>query len=81
LWYISEKDQIKEMIMPENEQNLSELMREYGIKQKSIAKIAKVSPAAVSLVVNGKSKSARIEDIIKEEIAKKKQEKEVMEEQ
>ncbi|MDZ7759071.1 MAG: hypothetical protein U5L00_02280 [Desulfovermiculus sp.] len=67
--------------MTENQQNLSELMREYGIKQKSIAKIAKVSPAAVSLVVNGKSKSGRIEGIILEEITKKKQEKEKMTEQ
>ncbi|MGM0759697.1 MAG: hypothetical protein ACQEUB_08315 [Thermodesulfobacteriota bacterium] len=67
--------------MTEKEQNLSELMREYGIKQKSIAKIAKVSPAAVSLVVNGKSKSGRIEGIIMEEITKKKQEQEEMTEQ
>ena len=67
--------------MTEKEQNLSELMREFGIKQKSIAKIAKVSPAAVSLVVNGKSKSGRIEGIIMEEITKKKQEKEKMTEQ
>ena len=67
--------------MTENEQNLSELMREYGIKQKSIAKIAKVSPAAVSLVVNGKSKSGRIEGIIMEEITKKKHEQEKMAEQ
>jgi len=28
--------------MSEDQQNLSELMQEYGIKQKSIAKIAKV---------------------------------------
>lgn len=67
--------------MTENQQNLSELMREYGIKQKSIAKIAKVSPAAVSLVVNGKSKSGRIESIIMEEITKKKKEQETMTEQ
>lgn len=67
--------------MTEEQQNLSEQMREYGIKQKSIAKIAKVSPAAVSLVVNGKSKSGRIEGIIMEEITKKKNEHEKMTEQ
>ena len=67
--------------MTENQKNLSEIMREYGIKQKTIAKIAKVSPAAVSLVVNGKSKSSRIEGIILEEINKKKQERESAEKQ
>ena len=67
--------------MTENQHNLSQLMREHGIKQKTIAKIAKVSPAAVSLVVNGKSKSGRIEGIIQEEITKRKQEKEKMTEQ
>ncbi|WP_027371470.1 helix-turn-helix domain-containing protein [Desulfovermiculus halophilus] len=60
--------------MSNEQKNLSELMKEYGIKQKSIAKMAKVSPAAVSLVVNGKSKSGRIEGIIMEEVAKKRQE-------
>jgi predicted transcriptional regulator len=62
--------------MTNEQNNLSEMMKEYGIKQKAIAKIAKVSPAAVSLVVNGKSKSGRIEGIIMEEIAKIKQEQE-----
>ena len=50
--------------------NLKELMQQAGIKQKYIAKKAKVSPAAVSLVTNGKSKSQRIEDLIREEAEK-----------
>lgn len=45
-------------------------MQQFGIKQKFIAKRANVSPAAVSLVTNGKSKSQRIENIIRKEATK-----------
>ncbi|MFO7803456.1 MAG: hypothetical protein R6V55_14290 [Desulfovermiculus sp.] len=41
-----------------------------GITQKKIAEKAKVSPAAVSLIVAGKSKSKRIEDTIRTEVEK-----------
>mgnify|MGYP006290834023 CR=1 FL=1 len=50
--------------------SLRDLLKETGITQKSIAKKAKVSPAAVSLVVAGKSKSRRIEELIRKETAK-----------
>jgi transcriptional regulator with XRE-family HTH domain len=46
---------------------LREMLAKAGITQKKIAEKAKVSPAAVSLVVAGKSKSQRIEDLIRKE--------------
>ncbi len=58
--------------MTETAQELSlrEMLQQAGLTQKQIAQKANVSPAAVSLIVSGKSKSKRIEDIIKEEAAK-----------
>ncbi|MFW5970485.1 MAG: helix-turn-helix domain-containing protein [Desulfovermiculus sp.] len=47
--------------------DLKQLMEKAGLKQVDIAKKAKCSPAAVSLVVNGKSVSARIDQIIRDE--------------
>jgi len=52
------------------ELSLRELLSKAGITQKQIAAKAKVSPAAVSLVVSGKSKSKRIEELIREESKK-----------
>jgi len=52
------------------ETSLREMLQQAGMTQKQIAQKANVSPAAVSLIVSGKSKSKRIEDIIKEETAK-----------
>ena len=52
------------------ELSLPELLAKAGITQKQIAAKAKVSPAAVSLVVSGKSKSKRIEELIREESKK-----------
>jgi len=49
---------------------LREMLAQAGITQKKIAEKAKVSPAAVSLIVAGKSKSKRIEDLIREEVEK-----------
>jgi transcriptional regulator with XRE-family HTH domain len=49
---------------------LREMLAKAGITQKKIAEKAKVSPAAVSLVVAGKSKSKRIEDLIRAEVEK-----------
>ncbi len=54
----------------EKELSLREMLQEAGLTQKYIAQKANVSPAAVSLIVSGKSKSKRIEDIIREEVAK-----------
>ncbi|MFO7803074.1 MAG: helix-turn-helix transcriptional regulator [Desulfovermiculus sp.] len=59
--------------MPEpqtEELTLREMLTKAGITQKKIAEKAKVSPAAVSLIVAGKSKSKRIEDIIRAEVEK-----------
>ena len=58
------------MSEPENEMSLRELLQEAGLTQKHIAKKANCSPAAVSLIVHGKSKSQRIENIIRKEAAK-----------
>jgi DNA-binding Xre family transcriptional regulator len=52
------------------EMSLRDMMAKASIKQKYIAQKAKVSPAAVSLIVAGKSKSKRIEDLIREEVKK-----------
>ncbi|MFO7801414.1 MAG: helix-turn-helix transcriptional regulator [Desulfovermiculus sp.] len=52
------------------ELSLREMLAKAGITQKKIAEKAKVSPAAVSLIVAGKSKSKRIEDIIRTEVEK-----------
>ncbi|MGM0760822.1 MAG: helix-turn-helix domain-containing protein [Thermodesulfobacteriota bacterium] len=52
------------------ELSLREMLAKAGITQKKIAEKAKVSPAAVSLIVAGKSKSKRIEDIIRAEVEK-----------
>jgi transcriptional regulator with XRE-family HTH domain len=52
------------------ELTLREMLAQAGITQKKIAEKAKVSPAAVSLIVAGKSKSKRIEDLIREEVEK-----------
>ncbi|MFP4034877.1 MAG: helix-turn-helix domain-containing protein [Desulfovermiculus sp.] len=52
------------------ELSLREMLSKAGITQKKIAEKAKVSPAAVSLIVAGKSKSKRIEDIIRAEAEK-----------
>jgi predicted transcriptional regulator len=52
------------------ELSLGEMLARAGITQKKIAEKAKVSPAAVSLVVAGKSKSQRIADIIRKETEK-----------
>jgi transcriptional regulator with XRE-family HTH domain len=46
---------------------LRRLMEEAGLKQRDIARKAKCSPAAVSLVANGRSVSARIEKVIRDE--------------
>jgi predicted transcriptional regulator len=54
----------------EKEPSLREMLQEAGLTQKYIAQKANVSPAAVSLIVSGKSKSKRIEDFIKKEVAK-----------
>ena len=56
--------------MSKDDQNLQELLKQAGLTQKFIAQKANVSPAAVSLISRGKSKSKRIEDLIKEEAAK-----------
>ena len=59
--------------MPESqteELSLRDMLAKAGITQKKIAEKAKVSPAAVSLIVAGKSKSKRIEDIIRAEVEK-----------
>ncbi|MDZ7761488.1 MAG: helix-turn-helix transcriptional regulator [Desulfovermiculus sp.] len=47
--------------------SLRDMLAKAGITQKMIAEKAKVSPAAVSLIVAGKSKSKRIEDLIRKE--------------
>jgi len=52
------------------ELSLRDMLAKAGITQKKIAEKAKVSPAAVSLIVAGKSKSKRIEDLIREEVEK-----------
>ena len=52
------------------ELSLRDMLAKAGITQKKIAEKAKVSPAAVSLIVAGKSKSNRIEDIIRAEVEK-----------
>ena len=52
------------------EMSLRDMMAKASIKQKYIAQKAKVSPAAVSLIVAGKSKSKRLEDFIREEVKK-----------
>jgi len=54
----------------ESQTSLQNVLREAVLTQRHIAQKANVSPAAVSLIVNGKSKSKRIEDLIKEEAAK-----------
>ena len=46
------------------------MLAKAGITQKKIAEKAKVFPAAVSLIVAGKSKSKRIEDLIRAEVEK-----------
>jgi len=59
--------------MPESqteELSLRGMLAKAGITQKKIAEKAKVSPAAVSLIVAGKSKSKRIEDLIRAEVEK-----------
>ena len=58
------------------ELSLREMLSKAGITQKKIAEKAKVSPAAVSLIVAGKSKSMRIEEIIREESRKALEKKE-----
>ncbi|MFO7876743.1 MAG: helix-turn-helix transcriptional regulator [Desulfovermiculus sp.] len=58
------------MTEQEKEMSLKEMLQQAGITQKKIAQKANVSPAAVSLIVSGKSKSRRIEEIIREETAK-----------
>jgi predicted transcriptional regulator len=55
---------------PPQDLTLREMLAKAGITQKKIAEKAKVSPAAVSLIVAGKSKSKRIEDLIREEVEK-----------
>ena len=55
---------------PENELSLRDMLANAGLTQKHIAQKAKCSPAAVSLIVAGKSKSKRIEGIIREEVDK-----------
>jgi len=52
------------------ELSLRDMLAKAGITQRKIAEKAKVSPAAVSLIVAGKSKSKRIEDIIRAEVEK-----------
>ncbi|MBS3780511.1 MAG: helix-turn-helix transcriptional regulator [Desulfovermiculus sp.] len=54
----------------DQELSLRDMLAKAGITQKKIAEKAKVSPAAVSLIVAGKSKSKRIEDMIREETEK-----------
>jgi len=54
----------------DQEMSLRDMLAKAGITQKMIAEKAKVSPAAVSLIVAGKSKSKRIEDLIREETEK-----------
>ncbi|MDZ7761701.1 MAG: helix-turn-helix transcriptional regulator [Desulfovermiculus sp.] len=50
------------------ELTLRDMLAKAGITQKKIAEKAKVSPAAVSLIVAGKSK--RIEELIRAEVEK-----------
>ncbi|MDZ7759470.1 MAG: helix-turn-helix domain-containing protein [Desulfovermiculus sp.] len=52
------------------ELSLREMLAKAGITQKNIAEKAKVSPAAVSLIVAGKSKSKRIKELIRAEVEK-----------
>ena len=54
----------------DNEMSLREMLQKSGLTQKYIAQKANVSPAAVSLIVSGKSKSKRIEEIIRRESTK-----------
>ena len=54
----------------DTEMSLRELLQQAGLTQKKIAQKANVSPAAVSLIVSGKSKSKRIEEIIRNEASK-----------
>ena len=56
--------------MSKDDQNLQELLIQAGLTQKFIAQKADVSPAAISLITRGKSKSKRIEALIQEEAAK-----------
>ena len=49
---------------------LAERVKKVGVKQGQIAKKSKVTPASVSLVLRGKSTSARIVDIAEELIKK-----------
>lgn len=53
-----------------NNPSLQDLLIQAGLTQRFIAQKAKVSPAAISLIARGKSKSKRIEDLIKEEASK-----------
>ena len=54
----------------DDQTSLKDLMNQSGLTQKYIAQKADVSPAAISLIVNRKSKSRRIEDLIRKEAAK-----------
>jgi len=58
------------MTEQDKEMSLRELLQQAGLTQKKIAQKANVSPAAVSLIVSGKSKSKRIEEIIRNEASK-----------
>ena len=58
------------MTETDNEMSLREMLQQAGLTQKYIAQKANVSPAAVSLIVSGKSKSKRIEEIIRQEAGK-----------
>lgn len=59
---------LNRILNAEVELPLKRMLFEAGIKQKHIAKKANVSPAAVSLVVNGKSTSKWITDVIHKEV-------------
>ena len=52
------------------ELSLREMLKKTRITQKKIAEKAKVSPAAISLIMADKSKSKRIEDLIRLEVKK-----------
>ncbi|MFO7803473.1 MAG: helix-turn-helix transcriptional regulator [Desulfovermiculus sp.] len=58
------------MTEQDKEISLRDLLQQAGLTQKKIAQKANVSPAAVSLIVSGKSKSKRIEEIIRNEASK-----------
>lgn len=56
--------------MKERSTELKVLLKRAGIKQVKIAELAGVSETTVSLVINGKMKSSKVEKIIREYTAR-----------